>query len=269
VRGLSGDLVTPNTTMSAWSGTASGATEVKPTTIAGDFSLVPPVLVDTGSVAQDGTRYWALALTEKAADRQLWALPFDAAGAEKSPVAWLDSASGVGATVLGGTSAVCGLDAAYDAGSGEVVATVVVRQGGDDVVYLVRFGDAGATAPVVVAQKASAGDCRQGLAAARVSVGQGELLVSVYDAIAALPTLGSAGLYSVTGSSVQSVSIPSPVDASTTDSAAAGGPTNNLAARGLSAPLVAGDAVGFVHEGTSAGGKQVITWSSVPATTSP
>jgi hypothetical protein len=260
--------VTPNTTMSAWSGTASGATEVKPTTIAGDFSLVPPVLVDTGSVAQDGTRYWALALTEKSADRQLWALPFDAAGAEKSPVAWLDSASGVGATVLGGTSAVCGLDAAYDAGSGETAVVLSTRLDGgqfdlDDRLELVVFGANGVkqTASIVANGTTATEDaCHYGVTAARIARGEGGWHVSYYAPTSAQSSGAPKLAFVADGGAPVSANLAMPAAAGTDADSAASVPP--LAWRGLGDIVVGADGAASVTVEGKQGATRVISMVS-------
>ena len=110
-----------------FSGTVIAPSANNANPIAGDFSSVHPVLVDTGPQAKpDATRYWGIALTEKKADRHLWAIPVDSTGLEGTPQAWLDSKKAPGDTVLKDVSAICMLDAAYNEKTGQIGIVLVL-----------------------------------------------------------------------------------------------------------------------------------------------
>ncbi len=218
------------------SGPVGTATWGKGTTQLGEFSAVHPVVVAAPLKDPSGQRAFVLALGQEQVSggykRELWAQGLDSAGTKGKLTSWLESTSGVGATVLGGATAVCGLDAALNVGTGAIGVSVVVRQGGEDRVWLVKRDAKGLVTATKVVSKGAKGDCRKGYSAARIAAFGADWAVAVYDANAVIPTIGSVSVWTVSNAA-KSVSTLAAADLGTTDSAAGSGPVSGLAWRGL------------------------------------
>lgn len=258
------DLKSPASIQLIYGG-STGATSANGSTLLGAFSTVHPIVVDMGLEDANKARFWALALGEEKSgqtwNRELWALSLDATGAKKTTTKWLDSAvSGAGATVLAGVDAVCSLDAAWDGDAGEAVAAIVVRQGGEDRVWLVRGKAGGAFSAVKVTSKSSKGDCRKGLASARVSVAGSNAMLVVNDTVASVPNVGSWLLWAVSKQGVaSSVPTTSLDDSTTTDTSLLAAPANALAWRGGVPALWNGSTWTLLLETRNADGKRGLT----------
>ena len=247
------------------SGGQIGGTSSKGTTALGEFSTVPPVVIDMGIEDANKARFWALALGEEKSgqsyNRELWAQSLTISGAKKTTTKWFESTvTGAGATALANVDAVCSLDAVWDSNNGDAVVVIVVRQAGSDAVYLLRGKPGGAFAATKVAHKSSAGDCRKGYASAVVSAAATTPMVVVNDTIAGVLNVGTYGVYAVQlDGSVKAVSALSGFSSATTDTTANPGPTNALASRGAVAPLVWADGrVTFIGEVLTNDGKHGI-----------
>ena len=133
--------------------------------------------------------------------------------------------------VFAGVTAVCSLDAAVD-DKGTLGVVVVTRKGGkDEVTLITRAADGTTAATPVKTAVASKGDCRVGVAGARVSsVGTGFATSSYTVNTTPFPQLGEVDLYVGTGNSKPSMGA---FTAGTLDTAPSGGPANSLARRGL------------------------------------
>ena len=147
------------------------------------------VVVDTGAQAKPSdSRYLMVAAEVDGAARSLWALPFDSTGAKGTIVKWLDATAEPSAGGLKGISAICGLDAAYNATTGEVGVALVARDvngGKDDRVFLVTKKGADKAKLVTIegaGTVATGGACHYGLMAARVVATKDGFAVLYYGA---------------------------------------------------------------------------------------
>ena len=207
-----------------------------------------PVVVDTGAVGAGNSRYFSLALSEKTGSRQLLGIPWDSSGKQLNSQTWLDSAFGIGKTVLSGVTAVCGLDAVFSSGSGSVQVVVLVERGGKDEVHLVTRSKTGTTTSVlVVASKKSFGTCRRGYSGVRLVNTPGTSTIMVADTPTNASAESTIELYSASqtpkylGDVGQAELFP-------TDSGSATGPGNALAWRGMSAAARTDSATMFAVE---------------------
>ncbi|MEY3012763.1 MAG: hypothetical protein RIT45_1498, partial [Pseudomonadota bacterium] len=174
-------------------------------------------------------------------------------------------ASGAGATVLGGATAVCTLDAAWDADKGEAVVAIVTRQAGKDKVWLARGKPGGTFAAVEVTSKTSKGDCRQGIAGAKLTVRSGSAIVSWFEALLpSVPTAGMVYAADVSGAKVTSLTKMPTNEAATSDSGSGAAPANALATRGLAGVVDNGTTVSAIIEATVAGKRQIILHTFIP-----
>jgi hypothetical protein len=233
-----------------------GSANSKGVTVLGEFSTVRPTVVDMGAEDGNKARFWVVALgeTNKSGtyQRELWAMPLDAKGVDDTPSSWLSSTSGgTGASVFANSTAVCSLDAAWDADKAEAVVALVARQGGSDKVWLLRGKPGGSWTAVEVTTKKSVGACHQGVSGARVSMGSSKTYVVVRDAI--VPTLGVVTAYRVDGNTPTAVYSYSPSFSSDA------GTSNSLASRGLVGLIDNGNGtLTFIVEGGSQASKHEI-----------
>lgn len=247
---------------------SAGVTGVKPfkaTTPLGEFSTIRPVVLDIGVEDAAKVRFWALAVGEKpkAGDfqRELWALPMDAKGVDGTPTKWLDSAvPGPGATTLAGVSAVCSLDAAWDVGKGEAVVVMVVRQDGQDRVWLARGAGGKWVSTLVVAKGSKSAGCDIGISHARVSANNGKAMVLMNDLSG-----GSFGVgrYVLVSGDKAGPDIELTMLIKSTDVSGMTAPATALAARGLAAPVWHGESVSLIWEANSPDGKRAIAIHTV------
>jgi len=166
-----------------------------------------------------------------------------------------------GADVLDKVDAVCSLDAAWDGDTGEAVAVIVVRQSGEDRVWLVRGKPGGAFVATKVTSKKSKGlNCGAGIVMARVALAPNKALVLMNDA--AGNQLGDASYSVVTGSTA---SAPTILDlfSATTDAMPVGTPSSALAWRGMASAVWYGDRAAIVYEAQTSDGKRVIALQNV------
>jgi len=239
------------------------------------YSKVHPVVVDLGKAAVK-TRYWTLALAEKAAPatRYLWAQAMDKVGVADDPILWQTGVVATPGTTsdFNGITAVCSLDAAADA-NGAVGAVVVVRRGGkDELLFVSRSGDGLKTVVSSLKTSGSGLDCRTGLSAARVvSAGAGSWVVATYSGNGGSQTLGTVQVHKVTidlANKATAADITpaafSGLTVATTDSVVGPGfPTNALDFRGLADIVAVGGVTRLVIESldASSGKHQLLLYS--------
>ncbi|MCB9739625.1 MAG: hypothetical protein H6747_10180 [Deltaproteobacteria bacterium] len=257
------DLVTPASNVLAFGGVV-GSPSINGSTLLGAFSTVHPVVIDMGAEDANKARFWVLALGEKnksgSYTRELWALPLDAKGTDDTPASWLASgSSGAGATVLGGATAVCTLDAAWDADKGEAVVAIVTRGASSDSLWLARGKPGGTwTAKQVFTQGSKTpGSCSSGILGARVVAGKGgAALVTMNTGTLHYPGVHSYFTVSADGA-VKPADLLTPSSWST-DLMESGDPRPGLAWRGAAQAVWLGDSWSLVAEGQNGSGKREI-----------
>jgi hypothetical protein len=222
--------------------------------------MVHPVLVDFGAQAAAAERYLAVGATSKSGKFGLWATPIASDGTDDVPVAWT-TATPV-AEVLAGATAVCGIDATVNA-SGTLGILTVLRKAGQDLVVLITRDAKGVVKTEQLVGKTSKGDCRVGVAGARLAAtGVGWLPVTYTAGSLAAPGAGTVE-YLYKNSAIP-IAIDG-IDAATTDNATSGGPNHALAWRGLASPLSSGTSITLVVESTDGASKRSIhLWSWAP-----
>ena len=226
-----------------------------------DLALVRPVLVDFGGVAPASERYLSLAVIVKANVPALWAIPIASTSEDGSPVAWTSDKT-VG-DVFAGASAVCSLDAMVNP-LGTLGIVVVLRKAGQDQVVLVTRDAAGVLKAEQVAGPESQGDCRVGIAGARITWTGSSWIPTLFETLAPTIPLQGAVKYLWANSAVK-VSLPQGNVAATLDNGTAGGPNVALAWRGVARPVSSGTALTTAVEAVNASDtRSIFLWSWKP-----
>ena len=164
--------------------------------------------------------------------------------------------------VFAGASAVCSLDAMVNP-LGTLGIVVVLRKAGQDQVVLVTRDAAGGLKAEQVVGKPSKGDCRVGVAGARIGwVGNGWLPVVFETLGPTVPMQG--GVKYLWANSAQEVPLPLGMVAATLDNASKDGPTLPLAWRGLTRPVPSGTAMTVAIEAADDTSGSLHLWSWKP-----
>lgn len=192
---------------------------------AGPVALVP---YPSGS---SGEPWIALGASNDEGTWTLWAHGVKTTGAKGTLATWIGDLSQQ--PVISGASAICSVDAVVD-DEGALGVAVVVRRNGLDEVALMQRSLAGQLDVTIRKSQASLGDCRVGIAAARIAAAPGGFAVTAYVTPLAI-TPFAASLQSAGPVEVPVVTVPDAA-LSTTDNGAAGGPTFALGWRGLTRP---------------------------------
>lgn len=233
-----------------------------PGSLIGQFAKVHPVVVDLGSKATASARFLALAATSKNGAFGLWAYMLTDKGVDNDLDAW--AASTKVKDVFAGATDVCGLDAAVDA-DGKLGVVVVTRKAGLDRVEVISRAVDGTTSVVTVKQQASlgGGDCRLGVAGARISAMPSGWLTATYTTSS--PTAPGTGNLEV---QFAMNATPAPVGAlfaSTMDTTASLTPTGALAWRGLTRTVAAGPTASTTIEAIDISGiRRLLLWTWKP-----
>jgi hypothetical protein len=223
---------------------------------ANPFTLVHPVLVDTGvKAAASDVRYWSLALTEEdlapGSQSVLWAVAKDGTGKKVKTEDWLTGASTAASTGVdfNGISAVCSLDATVEPTSGDIAVVLVVRRGSEDQVLLgVKKGANPMTIGVVAKQASFGVACGTGLSTARVGVVGTQYMIAWLDSNGPTST-GAVYTTKVPGPQLGiAAKVPLLIAADKDGS----GPSQ-LAWRGLSRPVAGGEGTVTLAVETGAG----------------
>jgi hypothetical protein len=236
-------------------GDSTGATN-----LVGQFAMVHPVLVDFGAQAAAAERYLSVGIEDDSGALNLWGTHLKADGTKGALASWT-TATPV-AEVLAGATAVCGIDATVNA-SGTLGILTVLRKAGQDLVVLITRDAKGVVKTEQLVGKTSKGDCRVGVAGARLAAtGVGWLPVTYTAGSLAAPGAGTVE-YLYKNSAIP-IAIDG-IDAATTDNATSGGPNHALAWRGLASPLSSGTSITLVVESTDGASKRSIhLWSWAP-----
>jgi hypothetical protein len=214
-------------------GDSTGATN-----LVGQFAMVHPVLVDFGAQAAAAERYLSVGIEDDSGALNLWGTHLKADGTKGALASWT-TATPV-AEVLAGATAVCGIDATVNA-SGTLGILTVLRKAGQDLVVLITRDAKGVVKAEQLVGQESQGDCRVGVAAARLAwTGKAWLPMVFETALATTPFQGSVKY--LWSNSALKVPLPQGIVAATLDNAASGGPTHALAWRAVVRP---------VHDATS------------------
>ena len=232
-----------------------------PSNMIGQFAKVHPVVVDFGSAAIAAERYLALGVEEDAGAFSLWGTHLKADGTKGALASWT-SATPV-AEVFAGASNVCSIDATVNS-AGTLGAVAVLRKGGQDLVVLVSRDSKGLVKAEQLFAAESQGDCRVGVAAARLAWTGKAWLPMVFETLASTVPLQGSVKYLWNNSALK-LSLPQGIVAATLDNASAGGPTHALAWRAVARPVALGSAMATAIEavnGTDA--RSIHVWSWVP-----
>jgi hypothetical protein len=214
-------------------GDSTGATN-----LVGQFAMVHPVLVDFGAQAAAAERYLAVGIEDDSGALNLWGTHLKADGTKGALASWT-TATPV-AEVLAGATAVCGIDATVNA-SGTLGILTVLRKAGQDLVVLITRDAKGVVKTEQLVGQESQGDCRVGVAAARLAWTGKAWLPMVFETSDATSPFKGSVKYLWSNSALK-VPLPQGIVAATLDNAASGGPTHALAWRAVVRP---------VHDATS------------------
>jgi hypothetical protein len=202
------------------------------------FAMVRPVLADFGLTALADQRYLTLGVDDDNAGLHLWGSYVKADGAKGSLASWTTETPAK--EVFANATAVCGIDATVNA-SGTLGILTVLRKAGQDLVVLITRDAKGVVKAEQLVGQESQGDCRVGVAAARLAwTGKAWLPMVFETALATTPFQGSVKY--LWSNSALKVPLPQGIVAATLDNAASGGPTHALAWRAVVRP---------VHDATS------------------
>ncbi len=229
------------------------------------FAVVHPVVVDMGPNAAPSARYLVLGVNDTPASPPdprvvaLYANQLSSTGGGASMAAWATATPA--SDVFANVTAVCSLDAAVD-DAGTLGVVVVTRTGGNDRVELITRTANGSTAVATLKSATSKGDCRVGIAGARVGVGAAGWMTTTFTSLSANVAL--SGTVEVQYKGATNVPNIGTYDAGTFDSAATGGPTAALAWRGLVQPNMVGGVATGVVEAVAGKNSYLLFWTWKP-----
>jgi hypothetical protein len=221
---------------------------------------IHPVIVDFGTGALPAQRQLGLGVVLNKTVYSLFAAYIKADGSPGAADSWATTDPAV-TSVFTGATAVCSLDATVD-DAGTLGVVVVTRKGGNDRVELITRTANGSTAVATLKSATSKGDCRVGIAGARVGVGAAGWMTTTFTSLSANVAL--SGTVEVQYKGATNVPNIGTYDAGTFDSAATGGPTAALAWRGLVQPNMVGGVATGVVEAVAGKNSYLLFWTWKP-----